>query len=880
MSGWVNGGNAVCRADSAARQEAPSGSARTAKARTGPAVSALQGKEPPAIDPLTGTMHSRRLSEGVPLGGVGAGTFQIMTDGAISRATLNGNLDRPTDDVPGCFAAIRTVIAGRTRAQVLALHSGYSLPTAPRLDFTGLTPQARLDYRSTDLAVNVSLLAFSPLVPFVLKDSSYPVALLVFRLRNPLPVAAEVSVVLSWENLIGVGSDGRGAPRSDRTGVVAATIPSEQGYFGVRFTAPTVVSHPPAPAGAPAGSVAPAPGAADMVLMAYPQLPEATVTTASWNAASPRPAWWDGYERTGDVAGAVPPGLEGKVHPAAAVAVRLTLKPGGVADLPFVVAWYLPHTVGPGGEEIGRYYQNVFTDAADAGRRALADWDSLYALTEDWQERLTFSNLPRPIVKRLIDSVAPLTTRTLISRDGRFTLLPGPSDEQGKEAARCRLATDALLLAFFPRLAFQSLTQQAALYLKTGSLPPALGLAALGPPIATAGDETAEPRPASAPPPSAKSPAPITDSAFVLEVAEAALWTGDHDLLEKVLPAMHGVLEELLRARDSQGLPVLNGPDRTAGDITLWLAALRAGERLAERAHWQDIASSCHDAATRGATALDALAWNGRCYQMPDRAVPTSARSADCDPEQLLGQWVADQLDLGPLVSPEHLASALHAELNTSNASDATPADLTAITLSTAVLAIWQDAPTEGARRLADTTQEQSVPAAITPPSAMTPPLQDDGVGYADAAAWNAISAFAGFGYDAETAQLTLRPGIPGALRQLSSPVFAPTFWATLEYKPTVHGGMLGLRIDRLIDRGGVGFKGLNEGRSGLTLRALRVPGRPTDAGNPAENETHVSVGRKPLGFKAVREPSGSLLLTLDTPLTLTAGDRLQVEVH
>src|SRR5260221_14198169 len=61
-----------------------------------------------AVDLKSGIVHSQRLESGVPLGGIGTGTFQVMTDGSISRATINNNWCKPTGDVAACFAAIWT----------------------------------------------------------------------------------------------------------------------------------------------------------------------------------------------------------------------------------------------------------------------------------------------------------------------------------------------------------------------------------------------------------------------------------------------------------------------------------------------------------------------------------------------------------------------------------------------------------------------------------------------------------------------------------------------------------------------------------------------------------------------------------------------------
>src|SRR5690349_11323495 len=111
----------------------------------GSAVAAFAAPpETPAVDPETGVVHSRRLASGVPLGGIGAGTFQVMTDGSISQATITNNWNQPTGDLPGCFVGIRTRAAERTAVRILALKSTYGLPVVAGLDYEGFYPQATL----------------------------------------------------------------------------------------------------------------------------------------------------------------------------------------------------------------------------------------------------------------------------------------------------------------------------------------------------------------------------------------------------------------------------------------------------------------------------------------------------------------------------------------------------------------------------------------------------------------------------------------------------------------------------------------------------------------------------------------------------------------
>jgi uncharacterized protein (DUF608 family) len=867
-----------------------------------------------AVDPQTGVVHSRRLLSGVPLGGIGAGKVEILTDGSFAHATVMNNWDRPTDRLPGSFAAIRIRTNTQTTACVLALSSAYGLPVVSNLDFDGLFPQARVTFPDRTLPISVSLLAFSPLVPSFINNSAYPAAAFIFRLKNTLPVPVEVSVALSWEGLTGVGSDGEGHAITDRSGVQAVAIPSADGYFGVRFQAP--------PAGAERGAevqqdhrgVTGVNGRGEMALLAYPPHP-AVVTTAGWNALDARPGWWDGYSKSGDVSGEVGPGREGTIHPAGVVSARLTLRPNDTVDLPYAVAWYAPHHWLANGQDVGHYYQNLYDDAPQAARLLLDEWPALYALTEEWQKRLTFSNLPRWMARRLINSVAPLTADSVLTRDGRFALTPGvtalpegvtpaPPDRnaEAEAATREHLAANALLLSFFPQLDAQMLRQCAADVAAYGVAPPLAGQdpgVLLGSPTQEVTFPTFEALVAPSFTPVSSEDlmaAPLdSSSAYVLETAQYAFWTGDLDFVRQMLPSVHTALATLLQCRDSRGIPVFTAvPTPRPGSVTLYLAALRAGQRLAEMADERQLAADWGTAAERAGESLETDYWNGQCYGQPKQ---TEAARSVCDADQLLGQWMAYQLDLGALLPRERLATALRslearAAIGEQRAGVPLPDwDPLAATLGIEILAIRRDQAEAGVtlmHRLEDRRNEIARAPWLSPQR-----LPDTGATNAAAltsdlgstADWNLIYAIEGFAYDAANGRMTLRPNLPGTWRTYSGPLFAPTFWGNLEYKPTAHGGLLNLRIDCLfpLDGGRATRQSLfSFVTPALTLRSLRVPGPPLSAGGQPETPrtAYVSVGLRPRGCRTESDAAGNLTLTFDTPLSLSAGDRLQVDIH
>ena len=144
---------------------------------------------------------------------------------------------------------------------------------------------------------------------------------------------------------------------------------------------------------------------------------------------------------------------------------------------------------------------------------------------------------------------------------------------------------------------------------------------------------------------------------------------------------------------------------------------------------------------------------------------------------------------------------------------------------------------------------------------------------------WNLLYALEGFDLDLVKGYLRLSPQIPGTWRSIRAPLFAPTFWGELMYKPTAHGGVTRLRVERLIALPGMASPAHSSGTAGLLLRSLQVAGPPAAPGHPPA-VVHASLGQAPIGCRAALTPGGDLLITFDTPIVLEAGDRLEVEVH
>jgi uncharacterized protein (DUF608 family) len=877
----------------------------------------------------------------MPLGGIGAGSVQLMTDGAFSHSTVTNSWSHPTGDLPGCFGAIWTRSEGKTTARALELTSPYGLPGMTSVDFDGMFPQALMVMSDPQLPVLVSVDALSPFLPGDLLNSSTPGALYVVRLRNRLTTPVEVSIALSWENILGTGGmDGVGAV-SNRTGDTVSIIPSGEGFYGLRFGSLPARE---------TGEINPARDntLGEMAVLALPPDPRATVTEAGWNALSSRPSWWDGFSATGDVSGDFPVGAEGSVHPAGVISVRFTLPPGRFVEAPFAVTWNMPHCYTSTQEDLGHYYSIRFPTAASAAQHLLSDRLSLQALTDEWQNRLLFSDLPRPLARTIINSVSPLVTHSVLCKDGRFALLehtgsPESADAGSHDAGNLlslvdRLAVSGLVTTLFPHLDAQELAEFATAEGRMGRIPMTLGSLAAGVPSAIGRS------------PLGRHPGPtrlvtadiLSTSAFTIQLAQYVDWTGDGAFLlqhfrtarraiDAILDASHGDLPTLPALPGGSADTLMDtGRPVDSGTATLWLAALRAAQRMAHIASLralQETASSdepgteqedlngivseiaslaverAQDARfeQRAGAAAAALQeaierhfWNGSWYtDLPDTGTQGAVTL-----DSFLGVWASSMLE-DPLPLNRDHVRATASVLNSLYASLALPPQrlpvqgnlpTTDIHGSESVLAadillhtipdIRLGLPEEGLKALeqAVTTLQNtegyvwSAPARFQSDTAhATPPALESAM---FAAGWYLNAAIEGMGLDLSSAHLRLTPRIPGLWRGLRAPLFAPTFWGRMVYRPLAHGYLLTAYIDRtsaLSPHPTI----MPSSSAALSIEVLTVPG----VRSGSTPTVHVSRGNSSLGTTMRVLPSGSLELTLDTPVSLVAGDRLEVEV-
>ena len=130
------------------------------------------------------------------LGGIGTGDIEIGVDGQFTNWQLFNTLRDGA--VPLMFA----VKAGKT-VRLLQTAGGSDWPRVKQIEMTGEYPIATLRYIDSELPVHVELSAFTPFAPLDSRFSSQPLAMLVFRVKNPTAQNQTVSLAGFMQNPVG-----------------------------------------------------------------------------------------------------------------------------------------------------------------------------------------------------------------------------------------------------------------------------------------------------------------------------------------------------------------------------------------------------------------------------------------------------------------------------------------------------------------------------------------------------------------------------------------------------------------------------------------------------------------------------------------------------
>ncbi|MDF7825978.1 GH116 family glycosyl hydrolase [Pontiellaceae bacterium B12227] len=472
------------------------------------------------------------------------------------------------------------------------------------VEFAGTWPIGTVSYKDSKSPVRAELKAYSPFVPLNLEDSSMPVTIMSYTLTNTSgePVSAEL---VGWlENM-------SNPPDSDKAGSVA----SKSGL--------TLLSH-------------------DCAIKAKMKR-EGTFDHSGTMALS--------YLGTGQKA---------TVEQIPGIAADVVLKPGESREYTFLISWnfpvvrikdsYKPKTIAHKNE-----YSARFKDATAVAEHVAENFDRLSSQTELWVKTWNDSTLPQWLLDRTIVTANTLQTANCnILADGaggRFWAWEGIRVCHGTCTHVWHYAQ--AMARLFPELE-RNLREKTdyGFALQPNGVVPYRGTLKAGEGGGIAIDGQA---------------------GTVLRSYREHLTSADDTFLKNNWPKIKLALEYLINfdCNDGDFDGMLHGKQHNTLDASwygkvhaissLYIAALRAGEEMAQRMGDAEFETLCRDLYSKGSKNIGKL-YNGEYYVQEED--PKHPEAIGVGPgvyiDQVIGQFWANQLGLGRLYNEEHIQSALN----------------------------------------------------------------------------------------------------------------------------------------------------------------------------------------------------------------------------
>ena len=328
------------------------------------------------------------------------------------------------------------------------------------------------------------------------------------------------------------------------------------------------------------------------------------------------------------------------------VVQSLKLAPGSTATAKFVVAWHfvnVSETVK--GAETGWYYGKRFKDAAAVVSRLAAEFDRLDATTRLWNTVWYDSTLPYWFLERTLIPLNCLASTTCFRfADGRFYTYEGIRSCPGHPNHVWHYAQGHARL--FPELE-QDVIER--VWYGFGFRPDGS--------MAYRGEISG---------------ASAIDGhlGVILAVLRAHQTNPDREMLKRLWPRVKQSIE-YANSKDRNGDGLLDAPMLTTldepwhGEIpwisSLYIAALRGGAQLALEMGDTAFAGDCRRRAENGRAAMDARLFNGEWFiHIPDPENPKKLGAYETvHIDQVLGQAWAWQVGLGRVLNEATTSSAL-----------------------------------------------------------------------------------------------------------------------------------------------------------------------------------------------------------------------------
>ena len=382
--------------------------------------------------------HLDRIA--MPIGGIGTGTISLTGRGALEDWEI---MNRPAKGYNPIYAGVAVINRApffsiyikenNKEGQALLLEGpmpvkydegfygskapNHGLPRFEDATFETAYPFGQVLLSDKKLPVAVTVGAFNPLTPGNTDDSSLPIAVLSYKVKNTSAKPITISLAGNIPNFIGF--DGKEGQAYQNTN----TYKEANGLRGIHYTASEEIDKTSA------------------------QWGSFSLTTNSEEEISYRTAWkpgewgnstlefWDDYtddglleERTSD-----------QKNNMGSLAVKTTLTPGEEKDIRFFITWSFPNRLDfQNKENVGNYYATRFEDSWDVAQKHIARIPELEKKTKTFVKAFVDSDAPVVVKEAALFNLAHFRTQLAFrTKSGNYHGWEGIKDDAGSGSGTC-----------------------------------------------------------------------------------------------------------------------------------------------------------------------------------------------------------------------------------------------------------------------------------------------------------------------------------------------------------------------------------------------------------------------------------------------------------
>ncbi|MFA9389626.1 MAG: GH116 family glycosyl hydrolase [Prolixibacteraceae bacterium] len=656
---------------------------------------------------LTETYSSQMTARsGIAIGGIGTGSIELRKDGRFYNWSIFNNWPKETgtefilpsnqEEDPMAsllFFKVRYQVENEEpKMKLLQINNGlndgtitgmtYYFPWMEQIstiEYSARFPFTTLKFTDPDMPFDIYLEAYSPFIPYDIKNSSLPVAYFDFRIESKTEKKVDVMLIASQSNTVAYDNQDRyyitDVIKNDEMlalNMTVGNVDSTAGSYGQLCL--SSLSKESTYYGGWSGrhpyyeyvirnnklpNIDDTDGTKS-ILETYDEVPEWMPKTNGRNMIDKKTGKKTAYRSEKEAS------IITTCYGSVAISKTLNGK-SDAFDHTFTMAWNFPNKYASvkwrqtTDINEGNYYSNFFNTATEVAVYAAKNHDHLKGKSKKFMDDFFNSTMDTYALEQINSQLNTFITSGRLVKDGYFGVLEGlgPNHSWGPIATiDVSLYGSVPIIALFPELQKSMMRAHKNVQADDGRINHGLFKN-----FHMGEDETWN----------------VSDridlpGQYITMIARDFLWSNDKEYLKEMYPSVLKVFNYVLTSLDKNGdmMPDMEGHRSSYDNFPMygmasyiqsqWLCAMASLAVLSEEMNDKATMKKAKAIFDKGSKLMDEHLWNGKYYKLYndfDGTMGINNADEGCLTDQIIGQWAANQSGLGYLFNQKHISTAL-----------------------------------------------------------------------------------------------------------------------------------------------------------------------------------------------------------------------------